>query len=89
VQRARLGAEVVKEMAIVVSAAGAGLVILLILVASDWWVYEDAKSCEARGRPVHVTLGSFHLDTPATWGIACLVLWVFFFPLYLTGRSHA
>ena len=62
------------------------IVLLLVIVASDVWVYTDAKERRARGFPVVVTIGSFPIDTPEAWFVACLVVWVVFFPLYLSAR---
>ncbi len=63
--------------------------LLVIIVATDAWVYTDAKARAARGRPVTFTFGSFVVETPIAWFLGCLVLWVLFFPLYLTmsGRN--
>ena len=64
------------------------LLILVVLVATDVWVYLDAKVQAERGTPVVFTLGNFEVHTPTQWFIGCLLLWIVAFPLYLTGRSH-
>ncbi len=70
-----------------------GVVTTLLLVAAlvgcVLWVLQDARAHASRGRPVEVSIGSLHLDGPETWACACLVLWVFFFPLYLRARAES
>lgn len=67
----------------------APLLLLVIICATDAWVYTDARARAERGRPVSFSLGSFVINTPGAWLLACLILWVVFFPLYLTltGRN--
>lgn len=62
------------------------LFVLLILLATDAWVYADAKARTERGMPVVFSAGSFVVETPEAWFLGSLLLWVVFFPLYLTGR---
>ena len=69
------------------SAAFVPILVLLIVLASDVWIYQDAQTQNSRGTPVFFRFGTFTIDTPATWFIACLILWIVFFPLYLTARS--
>jgi hypothetical protein len=38
------------------------------------------------GNPVIFRSGSLKVDTPAAWALGCLILWIFFFPLYLANR---
>jgi hypothetical protein len=64
------------------------LLILFVLVATDLWVYLDAKVRAQRGTPVVFTLGNFEVHTPTQWFIGCLLLWIVAFPLYLAGRSR-
>ena len=52
------------------------------------WVYQDATNHAASGERVVFWSGSFRLETPTAWAALCLVLWVFFFPLYLRARQH-
>ena len=68
--------------------AVAPLLLLLLVLATDAWVYLDAQAHAERGAPVAVAIGAFRVDTPAAWFVCCLVLWVVFFPLYLAGRGQ-
>jgi hypothetical protein len=49
----------------------------------------DARVRAGKGRPVGAYLGGLQLDKPETWAIACLLLWILFFPLYLKARSES
>jgi len=64
------------------------LVVLLALLATDLWVYTDAKAQAEHGAPVVFTWGSFKVDTPTEWFVACLLLSILFIPLYLAGRRQ-
>jgi cytochrome c oxidase assembly factor CtaG len=59
---------------------------ILLALGSVVWVYTDATQRQRRREPVTVAIGSFELDDPVQWTLACLVLWILFFPLYLTAR---
>lgn len=59
---------------------------LLALLAVDRWVYVDAQAHAEHGHPVVFRSGSLKVDTPAAWALGCLILWIFFFPLYLANR---
>jgi hypothetical protein len=61
-----------------------GLVVTIL--ATDAWVYSDARAQAAHGTPVVFTYGVFRIETPPQWFFACLFLWLLFFPLYLVGR---
>ena len=61
---------------------------LLLIVATDLWVYLDDRSQGQRGTPVEFVLGAFRIDAPAEWMVACTLMWIIFFPLYLVGRSQ-
>jgi hypothetical protein len=63
--------------------------VVLFLVASSWWVYQDATGHAKRGKPVYFSAGSLELSAPAVWAAACLCLWVLVVPLYITCRRHA
>jgi hypothetical protein len=67
----------------------APMILLVIIVATDAWVYTDARARAERGKPVTFSYGSFAIETPVAWLLGCLILWVLFFPLYLTlsGRN--
>ena len=62
------------------------MAILLVVVATDAWVYADARHQRDRGAPVVLTIGSIRIESPEAWLLACIVLWVIAVPLYLTGR---
>jgi hypothetical protein len=62
------------------------LVPLLLIVATDVWVYADDRAQCERGTPLVFSLGQFQIDRPVDWVAACTFLWVIFFPLYLVGR---
>jgi len=64
------------------------LVLLLAVLATDAWVYLDAARQREAGEPVVLAVGALHIDTPGAWLVACLLLWVIAFPLYLTGRRQ-
>jgi hypothetical protein len=65
------------------------VVVLLIVLLTDVWVYLDANAHLARGEPVAVTIGSFSLESPAMWFVVCLVLWILAFPLYVVARGKS
>ncbi len=64
------------------------VLVVLVILAVDLWVYADAKRCADEGAPVVLRAGAFAVDTPAAWFVACLVLWVIFFPLYVASRAR-
>jgi hypothetical protein len=70
------------------STALTSILLLLLLAAIDVWVYLDASALARRGTPVVFSTGSFMLDTPAGWFLGCLIVFVFFFPLYITSRNR-
>lgn len=63
------------------------LIVLLVILATDLWVYVDARAQSERGTPVFFKFGAFQIDTPAAWLFGCVLLWIVFFPLYVTARS--
>ena len=63
------------------------LIVVLIFLAVDVWVYEDARARAERGRPVVFRMGGFVLSTPFQWLLGCVLLWIVFFPLYVARRS--
>lgn len=65
------------------------ILVLLALLATDLWVYADAKAHSERGTPVVFSVGSLKVDTPASWFFGCLLLWILFFPFYITSRNQA
>ncbi|HEY2948648.1 MAG TPA: hypothetical protein VGJ53_09650 [Micromonosporaceae bacterium] len=60
------------------------ILVALVLLGTDAWVYADANERLEQGDPVSASYGSLTIDTPLGWFVACLILWVVFFPLYLT-----
>jgi hypothetical protein len=62
--------------------------VLLVLLAVDRWVYVDAQAHAERGTPVVFSSGNFRVNTPGAWALGCLILWIFFVPLYLASRDH-
>jgi hypothetical protein len=64
------------------------ILVLLLVVAIDLWVYADAKAHVERGTPVLFSTGFLNVDTPAAWFFGCLLLWILFFPLYITTRDQ-
>ncbi len=63
--------------------------LLVVVVVLDVWVYLDAQARASKGRPVVASIGSLALETPGAWLLACLVLWILFFPMYLVARSRS
>jgi len=59
---------------------------IVLIAATDIWVYWDDRAQCNRGAPVVFSFGSFRIERPADWVVACTFLWVIFFPLYLVGR---
>ena len=64
------------------------ILVLLVVLAIDPWVYGDAKARWERGTPVVFSTSFFEVDTPAAWFFGCLLLWIVFFPLYITRRDQ-
>jgi hypothetical protein len=62
------------------------ILVLLLVLGMDLWVYSDAKAHIERGTPVVYSAGYFNVDTPAAWFLGCLLLWILFFPLYVYLR---
>ena len=63
------------------------IVVLLVILAVDLWVYADAKRSAAQGTPVVARIGSFGVETPEMWFFGSLVLFILFFPLYMVSRA--
>jgi hypothetical protein len=64
------------------------LLFAAIVLASDAWVYWDARTRRDAGDPVQVSLGPLRLETPEAWFLGVLVLWVIILPIYLTATDH-
>lgn len=69
------------------TAALVPVLVVLVIVAIDVWVYSDSKQRADQGAPVVVRIGAFVVETPATWFVGCLLLWILFFPLYMVNRT--
>ncbi len=64
------------------------LVLLLVFLAADAWVYVDAQRWSDEGTPVQFRIGNLVVATPELWAVACIVLFVVFFPAYLVSRKN-
>lgn len=64
----------------------APLAVACVVVTVDVWVFADARRLQRSGTPVVARAGSFAIETPEAWAIACLLLFVFFVPLYAVAR---
>ena len=64
------------------------IIAVLLILGTDVWVYTDARSRAEQGEPVTFSIGSIQLDSPEVWAVACLLLWLFAFPVYLASRNH-
>lgn len=64
----------------------APVVVVLAVVAVDLWVWTDARRWARAGTPVVLRVGSLRIATPESWFLACLVLLIFFLPIYLVAR---
>jgi hypothetical protein len=65
----------------------APVILVLVILAVDLWIYKDAKARSGSGRPVFVRIGSITIDTPDAWLAGCLLLSLVFIPLYLLARD--
>jgi hypothetical protein len=64
------------------------IVFAVVVLASDAWVYGDARARRDAGDPVQVAIGPVRIETPEAWFLGVLVLWVIFLPLYLTATNR-
>lgn len=64
------------------------LLLVLVIVITDAWVGWDATTLKARGETVYVSLGRLTISEPLHWVLACLLLWIVFFPMYLAARRR-
>ncbi|MFD2763691.1 hypothetical protein [Micromonospora eburnea] len=71
-----------------VPAPAVAILVLLVVLALDAWVYTDARERLRRGSPVSVAIGSLRIETPEAWFLGCVILWVVFFPLYLAASGR-
>lgn len=63
------------------------LVLIVAILASDFWVYVDATAHEERGRPVVARVGTVEVARPQMWLTFVVIVWVLFFPLYMVARK--
>ncbi len=68
--------------------AAVPILVLFAALATDLWVYADAKLHDERGTPVVFSVGSLVMDTPVKWLVGCLILWIVVFPLYIKSRGQ-
>ncbi len=64
------------------------IVVVILVLGTDIWVYRDATTRTEQGDPVVFSIGSIQLDSPEVWAVVCFVLWVLAFPIYLASRNH-
>ncbi|MFB9234746.1 hypothetical protein ACFFWC_04230 [Plantactinospora siamensis] len=64
------------------------ILVLLVGLGVDLWVYADARERQRAGSPAVVSVGTLRVDSPQAWFLGCLVLWVVFVPLYLTATGR-
>jgi hypothetical protein len=64
------------------------IIVALAILAIHISVYTDARAHAEKGDPVVFSIGSIRLDSPEVWAVACLILFVFAFPIHLACRSH-
>jgi hypothetical protein len=64
----------------------AAFVVVVVIACVDLWVLADARRWARVGSPVVFRLGSFSLETPERWAVACLLLFIFFVPIYAAAR---
>jgi len=65
------------------------IAVLLVIIATDLWVYTDARTRSERGSPVTLSIGVLKLNTPTVWFVACLILWILFLPAYIVARNQS
>jgi hypothetical protein len=61
-------------------------VLAVLVVATDVWVFQDARTRSEKGTPVSFTAGEVTMESPAAWLLRCLLIWLIFVPLYLRAR---
>lgn len=64
----------------------APVTLVIIVLATDVWVYLDAQARRTAGRSVNASVGPVTFSTPEQWFWGCLLLWIFIFPLYVVAR---
>jgi hypothetical protein len=61
-----------------------GFIVWLLVIGSSIWVVVDAKSIGVKRGQIK-GIGNMG---PWGWFVACLLLWILAFPLYLSKRSE-
>jgi hypothetical protein len=61
-----------------------GFIVWLLVIGSSIWVVVDAKSIGVKRGQIK-GIGNIG---PWGWFVACLLLWILAFPLYLSKRSE-
>jgi len=64
----------------------APVLVALVVVSFSVWVYADARRWVLAGTPVVFRLGSLTITTPRAWALSCLLIFVFFAPIYSIAR---
>ena len=59
-----------------------GLIFVMVLATSIWVAVDASNLGAPRDRNLGVAGSS-----PLAWGLACIVMWIVFFPLYLAKRT--
>jgi hypothetical protein len=62
------------------------LVVAAVILCADLWVLIDARGWSRQGTPVVFHFGPLTIATPEAWGLACLLLFVIFVPIYAVAR---
>ena len=62
-----------------------GLAIILPVIGTSWWVYEDAQKIGVQPGQLN---GSMFEMGPGGWFAGCFLLWIVFFPAYLVKREE-
>lgn len=65
------------------------ILVVLLVLATDLWVLADARAHLERGTPVTFSTAFLTVETPVSWFVCCLFVWILFFPLYITLRRRA
>ena len=62
------------------------LVVVGVILLADVWVFVDARRWAEQGSPVRFQFGSFAIETPQAWAIACVLVFILFMPIYAVAR---
>ena len=62
------------------------MAVVLVVAAVALWVLTDARRWAQAGTPVVFRLGALSISTPEAWAVGCLVLFIFFVPIYAVAR---